>query len=466
MTFPSSSSRTTNRIYARWVALILAVSLVAACALFLPIRREIIEVYDEGSYYVAARDIRQNGVLSKYGWADLHSYLYPTVLAYGIPFWLGVPKSAGRLSVFILQVVLFAVAALYIARSIHPALGIRRALTIVAMVLLNPFTLIYLGYSLTDSFSLTLTLAFVVTAAMSFRIGSSLSVTQACLTGLFLGGAMMTRPANIYLMGLAIPVFLLHLYQGIRSGHALRTIVACLVALFSVTAVCIPESLNRYRNFGEVSPLIISSGVGQFAAAHANIKYATYAGPGAPPWVNYRNPFYPPTEQDAPLAGYRKGLAWLQSTLSKMFGLVDQDFIRPYIYSFTTPDRWIGTVLSLSLTLAGVIGLSEQSWLAAKSLWESRFRRLRPDHALALCSLLAAGGCFALYSQTVVESRFGLPIVAIFALFAPFAVESWWKRDWRLKNLAAALFVLLIGAGCFFSHWLQSLSNSIVQAWG
>ena len=71
--------------YWRYLAVILLIALAAAYALFRPIQKEPIEIYDEGSYYIAAKEIRQNGVLTKYTWAQLHSYLYPSVLAYGVP---------------------------------------------------------------------------------------------------------------------------------------------------------------------------------------------------------------------------------------------------------------------------------------------------------------------------------------------------------------------------------------------
>lgn len=461
----SFSSRQELQSYRKTVALMLLVSALAASALFLPIRRETIEIYDEGSYYIAAADIRQHGPLTNYNAAKLHSYLFPAFLAYGIPAWLGVSKATGRMAVFVLQTMLFLVTAFAFARAIRPAFGSRHALAMIAMLCFNPFTLIYLGYSLTDSFSLTLTVAFLTATAVSFQADRALSVKAACIAGFLFGGVIMARPANIYLLSLAFPALVLHLYQGIRSGRTRQTAIACALAILSAAIVCIPESLNRYRNFGEVSPIIIESGVGQLAAARTNIKYATYVGPGAPPWVYYRNPFYPAVD-DAPLEGLARVRAWILSTVVKVFGLIDQDFIRPYVFSFTTPDRWIGTVFSVGLFLAGAVGLAVQSWAALVSLWRSRFLTLQPQHAFAFCSLCTIGGCVALYSQTVVESRFGLPIIVVTALFVPFALD--WFRRLRpaLKSFAIASFILLIAAGCVLSQWIQSLSESIVRAWG
>lgn len=447
------------------IYVLLTLGLIAAFILFEPIRKELITIYDEGSYFIAAADIRQNGIFSKYFLADIHSYCYPTVLAYGIPGWLEVPVEKGRLAAFILNATIFFATAFFIAWTIHPIFGKRRTLAILAMLCLNPFTLIYLGYSLTDSISTTLTLALVIAVTTSFQPGNALTVKHAALTGLLLGAAVMTRPANIYLMSLGIPALLLHLYQGIRSGRARRTIWVCLVAIFSVVIMCVPESINRYRNFGKLSPLIIQSGVNQLTLTRLNTKFVTFVHPAFDPAVLYRNPFF-----EAPVDG-RPGSKWNElkartvSILVKMFGLVDQDFIRPYTYSLTPPDRWIGTILSVSLFLVGALGLSIESLAAWKVLWRSRFLNLGADHAFALCSLLTIGGCFALYSQTMVESRFGIPILAIVLLFVPAGFEYWRTLGHRLKGVAIVLFVTAIAGGCWLSHWIQSLAPPIVRAW-
>ena len=445
------------------VLLMLLAGFTLACLLFMPIRAEVIQSYDEGSYYNAASDIRANGVLSKYDFAHLHSYLYPSLLAYGLPDWLAVPRESARSWIFILHAVMFFASAFYAAKVLQPVFGTKRALLIGAMICFNPFTLIYLAYSLTDSLSTTLTLALVVTLTVAFQ-PRALTIKHAGFAGLLLGAAVMTRPANIYLMGLAVPALFLYLFQGIRLGRASRTLLTCIAALSCAAVVCIPESMNRYRNFGKISPLIIESGVGQFAAARTYMKFVTFVHPTYPAPVFYRNPFFQslPNSKASTLSDIR---ARILSTLVKMFGLVDQDFMRPYNFSLTSPDRWIGTVLSLSLFFIGAIGLSTQSWTAWKALWGSRFLSLGGDHAFALCSLAAAGSCFALYSQTMVESRFGLPILAIVAMFVPFAFDWWHNLKAPAKGVAIGSFLLFVGAGCYLSHWIQSLAVPIVQAW-
>jgi hypothetical protein len=447
------------------IYVLLTLGLIAAFGLFEPIRKELITIYDEGSYYIAASDIRQNGIFSKYGWAEIHSYFYPTLLAYGIPAWLEVPEEKGRLAVFILNAAAYFITAFLIAWTMRPVLGKTRTLAMLAMLCLNPFTLIYLGYSLTDSISTTLTLALVIAVTLTFQAGKLLTVKQAALTGFLLGAAAMTRPANIYLFCLAVPALFLHLYQGIRAGRVGRTGLVCLIAIFAVLVMCVPQSVNRYRNFGKLSPLIIQSGVNQLTLARQNTKFVTFVHPAFDPAVFYRNPFF-----ETPVDG-RSSSKWSElkarglSILVKMFGLIDQDYIRPYTYSLTPPDRWIGTVLSLCLFLIGALGLSIESWAAWKALWRSRFISLEADHAFALCSVLTIGGCFSLYSQTMVESRFGIPIVAIVLLFVPSGFRVWCSLSGGLRGAAIVFLVAAIGGGCWLSHWIQSLAEPIARAW-
>jgi hypothetical protein len=100
-----------------------------------------------------------------------------------------------------------------------------------------------------------------------------------------------------------------------------------------------------------------------------------------------------------------------------------------------------------------------------KSLWRTRFRELKPEHAFTLACLLTIGACFALHTQVAVENRFGLPILALASLFIPVTL-GYWQKLGRFKPVAIASFLALIGAGCVLSDWIQSLAEPIVRAWG
>jgi hypothetical protein len=466
MIFPGVKSSPSPRssIYLRQVSLLLVGGFAGALLLFWPIRHEILR-FDEDSYNTAAGDIRQKGILSKYAWAEIHTYVYPSVLAYGLPACFRIPPHSTRLSIFLLQAVLFFAAAFYMAHSLLPAFGAKQCLFIVAALCLNPFNLLYLSYALTDPLSLILTLVLVTSVAMSFRGDGFLTLKDSVSIGLLLGFAGLIRPANVYLLCLAIPALILHLYQGIRSGHARQALSASFIVIFFAGIVCLPQSINNYRNLNQLSPLIVESGVGQLSLGRLNLKYATYVGPAKiGPGISYQNPFFNPTGDDSG-SYFHKIRAWILSAAVKVFALVDQDFIRPYLLSLTPPDRWVGTLLSLGIVAIGSAGLLVQAGRAFKALLQTRFLHLRPDHAFALCSLATILGCFALYSQTSVETRFGLPVIALSALFIPAALSDWKRLRKQGRILSVICLFLTIAAGCLLSHWVQTLSEPIVRSW-
>ena len=449
--------------FALGVAVIILSAIVMAVALFLPIRGEVVQ-YDEAGYTHAALRIRDDGLFSNFTFADQRTYLYPGLLALSAKK-LDVSAPSTRSSAFILQSILFFAGALLISLGLRARFGTGPALWVLAAICLNPINLLYLGYVLTESISLILTLALVTSLALSFGSKPGLTIRNALISGLILGTALMIRPGTIYLVALVGAALALHLYQALRAGQAGRTILTCLIAIGCTGLVTVPQLINNYRNFGKLSPLVVhKAGSTQFSMGRTNLKYGTFVGPGNSPGLEYRNPFYP-GGSDEGLSFLQRSKARILSTAAKMFALVDQDFIRPYIYSLTSPDRWIGTILSLTLFCLGALGLSRQAWAACRALWQGRFQRLSSEHAFALAALGGVAACFALYSQVQVESRFGLPILALSTLFIPAALEFVRSLSSSLKAFAVAAFLLVIGVGCYFSHWIQTLSEPIVKAW-
>jgi tellurite resistance protein TehA-like permease len=65
----------------------------------------------------------------------------------------------------------------------------------------------------------------------------------------------------------------------------------------------------------------------------------------------------------------------------------------------------------------------------------------------------------------MVESRFGIPILAIVLLFVPAGFDYWRTLGGRLKGVAIVLFLTAIAGGCWLSHWIQSLAEPIARAW-
>lgn len=457
-----------NSLALQIVIILLAVAL--AVILYWPIRSEITQ-YDETGYTTAAAGIAQNGLFSKFPCSDFRTYLYPAALAFSakvfhLPADLTPAHGTPRGGIFFLQTVLFVVAAFTIARALHPTFGRKRTIVLLVCLCFNPFTLLFLAYVLTEFFSLIFTIGFITAIALSFQARGPAQARASAVAGLLLGAALMTHPSNIYLVGVAGAAFVLHLVIGVKSRELSRRALLSLGAIFCAALVCLPQWANNYRNYGKIAPLIVhDAGATQFELGRQNMKYGTYVGPGEAPGLLYRNPFLA-TIDPATASGWQKLRGWLFSSVIKLFAVIDQDFIRPYIFSLTSPDRWIGTILSLSIAFLGLAGLFDRSRSAITELRRSRFRTVTVQSVFVLSCLLVVTGRFALYSQVEIEARFGVLLLAILGLFVPAALQLWRQVSRTAKIASAICFLLAISQGCMLSHWIQMHSEPIVRAWG
>lgn len=452
------------------IAIILFVAAALALCLFWPIRSEVTQ-YDEAGYATAAAGIAQNGLFSKFPCSDFRTYLYPAVLAFSAKF-LGIPAEltpghgTPRGGVFTLQLVIFFTAALCIARALYPIFGRTRTVVLLACLCLNPFTLIFLAYVLTEPFTLIFNIAFITAVAMSFHSRRSGQIKAFAIGGLAIGAALMTHPSNVYLVGLGGAAVLLHLIIGVRSGDVRHRILLSIVGMFCAAIICLPQWVNNYRHFGRIAPLIVHDAGGiQFELGRENMKYGTYVGHGSPPGLLYRNPFLSHIDP-ATSSAWHSLRGWFLSSAIKLFALIDQDYMRPYIFSLTPPDRWVGTILSTSIALLGLTGLLHQGRLAVAELRRSHFRTITGENAFALSCLIVVAGRFALYSQVEIEARFGLLLLAVLGLFVPTTLRLWHQLNRTARIVSAICFLLVISQGCILSHWIQMHSEPIARAWG
>lgn len=452
------------------IAGLLFLSAALATSLYWPIRSDVAR-YDESGYALAAAGIAQNGLFSKFPCSDYRTYLYPAALAFGAKV-LGVPTEltpavgTPRGGVFGLQIGIFVIAAVAIGRALYPTFGRKRTILLVVCLCFNPFTLLFLAYILTESFSLIFTIAFITAIALSFQSHAPAQAKASAVAGLLLGAALMTHPSNIYLVLVAGAAFLLHFAIGVKTHELSKRVLLSVCAICCTAIVCLPQWVNNYRNYGKIAPLIVyDAGATQFELGRQNMKYGTYVGPGAPPGLLYRNPFLG-TIDHAALSTWQKLRGWFLSSVIKLFAVIDQDFMRPYIFSLTPPDRWIGTILSLSIAFFGLAGLFYRSRRALTELRRSHFRTVTVENAFVLSCLLVVIGRFALYSQVEIEARFGVLLLAILGLFVPAAFQLWWRADRTVKIVSAICFLLAISQGCMLSHWIQMHSEPIVRAWG
>ncbi|HEY1769655.1 MAG TPA: glycosyltransferase family 39 protein [Chthoniobacterales bacterium] len=445
-----------------WLLVILLAGLSEAFFCYRQVRREPIR-FDEAAYCMAATDIQRDGVISKYLFSNIRTYIYPAFVAVTAKD-VALRNDQTRRSIFIVQTFLYFASVIVLYFVWQRYLGVTKALAVLALFCLNPIFLVYLSYILTEIFSLLLTLAFVTLVACSLRENHIPKWWHSVLLGLILGAAIMTRPANIYLMTLWLPGVCLHLWRAYRAGSLTRAITMSAISLLILTAICVPQYINNSRYWHRKTPLVANDlGGNVIHWGRLYVKYATYWGPKGDPRLRYTNPFFASLPDHPTLA--QRSWAEVRSDAVHVFALVDQDFIRTYTYSLTPSTRWLGTIGSLSLFMIGSFGILVSSAFGAAELWQSRFIQVGRTNILAVASLIALLGCVALYARTSVEARYGLPILAFSSLFLPSAITSWSRLRLTLRLASAAIFCVLLLSGCVLSHWVQAQAPSIVQAW-
>jgi hypothetical protein len=445
-----------------WLLVILIAGLSETFFCYWQVRHEPIR-FDEAAYCMAGADIQRDGLISMYLFSNIRTYIYPAFVAL-IAKDVALRNDKTRCSIFIAQTFLYFASVLVLYFVWQRYLGVKEALAVLALLCLNPIFLVYLSYILTEIFSLLLTLGFITLIACSLRENHVPKWWHSVLLGFILGAAIMTRPANIYLMALWLPGVCLHLWRAYRTGGLGQAIAMSAISFIILSAICVPQYINNSRYWHRKTPLVANDLGGQIIQwGRLYVKYATYWGPKGDPRLRYINPFFA-SLSDHPTLG-QQSWAEVRSDAVHLFTLVDQDFIRTYIYSLTPPTRWFGTIGSLSLFMIGFFGMLVSSARGAAEFWRSRFIQVGRTNALAIASLIAVLCCFALYARTSVEARYGLPILAVSSLFAPAAIINWRQLRLNLRLTSAIIFCVLLLSGCLLSHWVQAQAPQIVQAW-
>lgn len=415
---------------------------------------------DAASYLSLAQHFADHGLLRDYPLSDVRTYGYPLFLA--IPVLIGRALSIDpRIPAFLLQFGIYLSGAWLLRSEVaRHSPGIARAVFL--GFCLNIFVLVYVAETLTDGLTVALILLLVwIVIRLSREVRFSL-----VLAGSLLVGAMvMIRPGNIFLLpfwGLAVLLFSWRT-RGYGAGFLL-------LAAAGVALPMLPQVAHNAQYHGVYSPFPTADlRVMQHSLGIMALKYVTLIGDDSFPLVKYRDPvlafaqraqvFYEnPFQEGRPLVWptldwYRLHPVAGAATVSlHVFGLLDQDLIFPYSRTLIPAYRWpVGVLNHLMLALAAC-GL----FVAATSLKAWGVRRWM----VGLLSLAYLGGFLGVYAFTVVEARFGLPLIAFAAPLAALGAVSIARQRQRWGAAAVAVCLYVVGA-LTLSEWIRDQSPTI-----
>lgn len=399
---------------ALWLAL--GVSLAFALSM-LVIEWRRAPLWDEREYLDAARGIQRRGLFSRWVSSERRTYLYPLFLSL-VRRMGGYPRG----TVAVAQWLAWVGSCLWIARAMNTASPrARRALWFTTLC--NPFVLIYTVEYLTDALSAALVLVSLSCAAAV--ASADRPKYWDGLLGLAVSSAIMIRPGNIVLIPMAVAAC----WPGRPWAQRASAIARAGLAAAILVA---PQMIVNWSQYHVAQPLVVARlGAQQMSWGRVAVKYATAAIPNRPSQVWYRNPYVattlvterhrPRNELDAAATPPSvslpdQALATVRTLPLKTVALLDQDLIFPYNQTLRPAYRWPVAALHFPILGFGVVGLI------------ALLRESAHGRRLAGLAVLFVASSIALHSLTVVEARFGLPLVAVFYLFAPagaiFAAES------------------------------------------
>jgi hypothetical protein len=417
---------------------------------------------DAVNYQDLAGRIVDNGLFSATGFSNLRTYGYPLFLSVlrlierstSIPtIWMA---TEFQLCIYLLAV--------WLLRNEVRRISRRFGQWLLVALCLNVFVLIYAAETLTESLSLSIVVLLGWCWLWSVRIFRSRRWVLASMTGGVLAGfAVMVRPANLYLpaawvAGQAILVFSRRL--GPRPGEPTRRAAALSLMLAAVAAPCSPQFYNNIV-FGKTATPLVAFDLGSFQL-NVGITALKIIG-GLPPVpvmnVRYLNPFANATriDPDHPLRWYRENpIAGTKTLLLHAFALLDQDFIFPYVVDLSPSYRIPLAVLNhVGIGLAG----------CALLLWIRAARRrgrgspiLRISLPLVMLYIL---GVFVIHGATLVEPRFGLPLILLAAPLAMTAICHFRRLPAHRLGLPGATIAVYTVIAIAASGWMRSQSPAI-----
>ena len=439
-------STVSERVFFWWatgIAVLLAV-LYGWHTLSVPI------VHDAEGYRVIAEDIRVNGIFSKFYMSDSRTYGYPWFLSlvWQLARAVGWPD---RLAVFGMQAGLHFGAAVCLWLALQRA-GVNRwaALAGYAAVVAHPFALLYPGYYLSESLSLSMG-TFVLAGAIA-GWGGRLPGWLWVVGGLVCGAMVMVRPANLFMVPVWGLVALVALRR--REWWAVLGLVCVLIPWW-------PQFRNNQIYYGKSTPLVATGLVALLEKMGVMfLKYTTSIVPGGDPRVKYENPYFVDIEAgmldptDWYLRHPREGLT---TWGIHVFALVDQDLPLPYVENLVP---WYSPYVSGANWAMVALGL-----LTMGGAWRRRKELTAGEQGAVVLTGVLLGGHLGLHSWLMVEGRYGVAmLVPLYGLGAA-GLVGWGRGASRKEWLAVGAVVLAVSAGGVAgSTWLQRQAPAIQSA--
>lgn len=408
---------------------ILFVLLVASFSIFLYYLKQNYNVYyyDEGGYLGINKAILSQGLFNMA--EPLRTYLYPLIISI-ISIFTNGDLFVLKILLSILQYIVYIYTVIVIASTFQRISNSNIVYNFILLFgLLNPYLIQSTTLMLTDILSACL----IVWAIMLIIRSDFSSNKDYLLLFLFSYGATMIRPSSLIFVTVVILLLIIRKYM-LKDVNLVKATIFAIIAL----VMFVPQFYNNVHQFNHWTPLVHED-LYQFQSnlAASNLKYGTVVIPNENPQLFAQSPFAVDTTTGIYKLLFTNFLAFVVAYASHLFGVLDWGYIETYINDFYPKSRIIGSWYLYTFWIFAIYGTV--SFIRKEKSVQGRF------------ILITLVGAFFMYwafiGTTIIESRFGYPLLLLLLPFSGIGVLNLFNNikdsEGALRNKKVSIYAII-----------------------
>lgn len=425
---------------------------------------------DAVSYGQLAAAYQAEGLFTSHDVAKIRTYLYPALIALvQTPSELAGAKAGAQDPTVVLWQSAFFLAAVLTLLAAVRRLGTVAQCSVTFGLLCNIFILVYVPIRLTEIVSLSCFLIITSIAMELAGMGRGLGAKAILLflLGCFIAGAsVMIRPANVALAVcwlLFVVPYLLLIWRADGFGASLSIIGVAVAGALAFTQPLMPQWFINKATFGQETIFpVVELGRQQLVWGITHLKYTTLVMPDGAKGLVYPNPFCGIEDRHlgSPMHYYSEfPLCGAAVVLSHLFNSVTFDYLRPYVADLRPWSMPLVLALNHLVVFFGVVTGAQ---LIGRRLrdWRSGAMSFGLHDTWWLFLMFTVGVVCGLNSFVAVESRFGLPVMAILGPLCCYGLLTFSQKN-KYQRIALALGALAYAAiAAIVSIWMLEFALS------
>lgn len=399
-----------------------------------------VNYYDEGGYIEFAQKIIELGLFNVE--SDIRTYLFPLIISLFLFIFDGNLDYA-KIAMSIFQFLVYVFTVIFITTNTiknnsrdSKIIG----MSILFFGLLNPYLIQSTTLLLTD----LLASCFIVLSISIILYKNILRISVSSISIFLIYAAVMIRPSSL----IFLPIVLgFSLYKIIKLNKIKRTminnILKYFLIVFAFLILFFPQIYMNVTKFNHFTPLIhVSLYEDQSKWAVQSLKYGTVTVEGQEPTLHFKSPIMLGEDFTIFELIYKNIFAFIYIYSAHIFGVFDWGYVDTYIKDFYPISRIFGSIFLYSTWYFIFIGIFKF------------FVNYNSERTKINLGLLVSAILYTLFiATTLIESRFGYPILLLLLPFAGYGIQS---MKLNILKVVSFFFVILVCFTISFSLDLQT----------